>query len=209
MIRRPTELEARVDEMTDTARSREEQLLGHAMDIIRESGLASLTMKKVADRVGFTETAAYRYFPNKQALLLGVADEIGRSLLGPVRSIAQTDAPAAERLERILRHHVDFVLQLEGLPMLLLAEAAATGEQELLKRLGAVVEEYLVLVAGIIDEVRPAGGPIEASDLSLLALGLPLSLAVRQRIAPDTLLEDRVHAVLLPFLVRCLRETRQ
>jgi AcrR family transcriptional regulator len=190
--------------MTHRARNREEQILTHAMDIVRESGLASLTMKKVADRVGFTETAAYRYFPNKQALLLGVAEEIGRSLLTPVRSISETDAPAAERLERILRHHVDFVLKLEGLPMLLLAEAAATGERELLRKLGSVIEEYLGLVTGIIAEMRPDGGTIEPRDLSLLALGIPASLAVQQRIAPDARLEDRVRTSLLPFLVRCL-----
>jgi AcrR family transcriptional regulator len=197
-----------MNELTDNARSREEQILTHAMDIVRESGLASLTMKKVADRVGFTETAAYRYFPDKQALLLGLAEEIGGSLLGPVRAIAGTDAPAAERLERILRHHIDFVLRLEGLPMLLLAEAAATGERKLLGRLAAVVEGYLDVVTGIIEEMRPAGGSLEARDLALLALGLPASLALRQRTAPDLRLEDRVRTALLPFLVRCLGDAR-
>ncbi|MGD8412590.1 MAG: TetR/AcrR family transcriptional regulator [Candidatus Latescibacterota bacterium] len=197
-----------MNEMTDSARGRKEQILTHAMEIVRESGLASLTMKKVADRVGFTETAAYRYFPDKQALLIGLAEEIGSSLLGPARSIAGTDAPAAERLERILRHHIDFVLRLEGLPMLLLAEAAATGEQKLLGRLAAVIEGYLDVVTGIIEEMRPAGGSIEARDLALLALGLPASLALRQRTAPDSRLEDRVRTALLPFLVRCLGDAR-
>jgi AcrR family transcriptional regulator len=182
---------------------------GGLMILVRESGLASLTMKKVADRIGFSETAAYRYFPNKRALLVGLADEIGKSLLSPVRSIAQSEVPPAERLDHILRHHVDFVLKLDGLPMLLLAEAAATGEKDLLARLGAIVEKYLALVTGVIEEARPPNGPIRASDLSLLVMGIPASLAIRRKIGPDPALENRVRTLLLPFLVRCVVDETQ
>ena len=102
------------------SKDRREEILDHAFDIVRESGLASLTMKKIAMRIGFAEPAAYRYFPNKQALLLGMVDKLGETLLAPIRRISASFGTTEDRLERIVRHHVDFVLQLDGLPILLM-----------------------------------------------------------------------------------------
>ena len=75
--------------------------------------------------------------------------------------------------------------------------------------LGAIVEEYLALVTGVIEETRPTNGPIRARDLSLLVMGIPASLAIRRRIGPDPALENRVRTLLLPFLVRCVIDETQ
>lgn len=189
---------------TDNATQRRNEILSHALNLVRESGLASLTMKKVAERVGFSETAAYRYFPTKQALMVGLAEEIGSRLLGPARSIAESEVPPEKRLERIVRHQVDFVLELDGLPILLLAEAAATGEAGLLATLGVVVQEFLRLTAGIIDEMRPYDDSLDGGDLALLVMGIPAVLAIHRRIGVDPALENRARNRLVPFLVRCL-----
>ena len=56
---------------------RQDEILDRTIELLREAGLAGLTMKKVAERVGFTEPAIYRHFPNKQALLAGVLAATG------------------------------------------------------------------------------------------------------------------------------------
>lgn len=183
---------------------RREEMLGHALEIVREGGLASLTMRKVADRIGFTETAAYRYFPNKSALLLGLAERLGESLLGPIRAITRVEAPPGEKLERILRHHVSFVLRIDGLPILMLAEAAATGETAMLDRLREIVRQYMSEVAAVMGEVPddlvsadPRLGPV-------LMLGIPASMAILKRVGAAGDLEEPVGTDLIPYLVKCL-----
>jgi AcrR family transcriptional regulator len=52
-------------EPTLAVSSREDEILEHAVELLK-GRLPALTMKKVADRVGFTETAAYRYFPRSR-----------------------------------------------------------------------------------------------------------------------------------------------
>lgn len=190
-----------------TSADRSQELVAHAIDIVRETGLSSLTMKKVADRVGFTETAAYRYFPNKQTLLLAVAEELGEQLLDPVRSIAQSNASPGNRLTRILRHHIDFVLRLDGLPILILAEAAATGQRTLVARFGAIVTEYTKHVSSVIAQMPASRGTATAEELALLVLGVPAGLAIRRRVGTSHPSETRVREQLVPFIVSCLSRT--
>ena len=46
-----------------------EGIVQAAISVADQSGLAALTMYAVAERLGFTTMALYRYFPNKEALL--------------------------------------------------------------------------------------------------------------------------------------------
>ena len=49
-----------------------ERIVEEARDLYLTAGLAGLSMRKVAERVGVTATALYRHFEDKQALLLAV-----------------------------------------------------------------------------------------------------------------------------------------
>ena len=46
-----------------------EDIVQAAISVADQSGLAALTMYAVAERLGFTTMALYRYFPNKEALI--------------------------------------------------------------------------------------------------------------------------------------------
>lgn len=55
---------------------RQEEILLQAMKLLREGGLARLTTRKIAQRIGFTDGALFRHFPTKQALLLRLMDKL-------------------------------------------------------------------------------------------------------------------------------------
>ena len=188
----------------ETALDRRREILREAVQLIRQGGLAHVTMRRVAAEVGFSETAAYRYFPTKQALLLGLADWLGESLLEPIRRIAAGEGSAEDRLRAILDHHVRFVLQLDGVPMLVMAEAAATGEKELLARMTGIVGAYRALLTEVLTELRPEPGSVRPQELVLLLMGIPAALAIRRRLAPDEDIAARVLEELVPFVVRCV-----
>jgi len=197
-------MEPAMPEPTEATVDRRREILSEAIHLVQEGGLANLTMRKVAARVGFTETAAYRYFPNKQSLLVGLADSLGDTLLGPVRALAASDLAPEERLRAILEHHIEFVLRLDGLPMLVLAEAAATGEEVLVERLNGIVDDYLALLTGVLAEMRETDESVRPRELAVLLLGIPATLAIRRRLGPDPETEKRVRTELLPFVIRCL-----
>jgi AcrR family transcriptional regulator len=189
----------------DSGSTRQDQILDRAIELIRESGLAGLTMKKVAERVGFTEPAIYRHFPNKQALLLGVADRLGSLFLGPVREIdARSDLSPIERIERMVAHHIGLICDTDGIPILLLAEATASGGDSLLRKMAGFAGTYLQIIAKNAAELSlPEGSPpIEQAVLPVL--GLAAAVALERRMLPNKHL-DREEAVRLAhFVVRRL-----
>lgn len=181
---------------------RQEELLDAALDLAREVGLGGLTVRRLADRVGFTEAALYRHFPSKGALLLALMGRIESRFLPAVRAIAEDEErPLRERLAEVVRFHVRMVLAIDGLPMLLLAEAAATGDEALQERIRETAGGYLRVLEGLLARLPLAVTPREAS---LVLLGLSAASAIRHRVLPDAELEERATENLPQVLVDLL-----
>ena len=191
---------------------RQSEILDRALDLVRESGLAALTTKKVAERVGFTEAAFYRHFPSKKALILGMMDRLEGMLVEPIRILAQDASKSpSERLESIVRHHTALVREHNSLPILLLAEASVSDDIELLGRMRSIFHAYLSVLEGLLREGQ-AGDDISeesrADCLALLLLGAPAALAIRHRLLPDARAEDRFEEMLIPFLINSLKTAK-
>lgn len=198
------------DSLTSSAASRQDEILDRTIELLRESGLAGLTMKKVAERVGFTEPAIYRHFPNKQALLAGVASRMSRLFLGPVRAIAEEeDAPPLDRIERIVAHHIGLIVDLDGIPVLLLAEATASGEGVLARKMSEIAGTYLEIVGGLAARLtRPAGCP--PPQIAVLpVLGLAAAVALERRLMSERRLTRETALELARYVVRRLLGTEE
>lgn len=181
---------------------RQEELLDVALDLAREVGLGGLTVRRLAERVGFTEAALYRHFPSKGALLQALMGRIESRFLPAVHGIAGDEArPARDRLVEVVRFHVRMVLAIDGLPMLLLAEAAATQDDALQDRIRQTAGGYLQTLEGLLAQLPLAVTPREAS---LVLLGLSAASAIRHRVLPDAELEERATENLPQVLVDLL-----
>ncbi|HYH10675.1 MAG TPA: TetR/AcrR family transcriptional regulator [Thermoanaerobaculia bacterium] len=86
-------------------------LLAAAVDLIREAGAESLSLREVARRSGVSQTAPYRHFRDKEDLTAGIAEE-GFTILGDeMRKAAGGDGAPRERLMRGGRAYVAFALK--------------------------------------------------------------------------------------------------
>jgi len=188
--------------------TRQSEILDRALELVRESGLAALTTKKVAARVGFTEAALYRHFGSKKALVLGLMDRLELMLIEPIRAMAREGgATVAARLESIVRHHTSLVREQNSLPILLLAEASVSEDPQLLGRMRSIFHEYLSILEGLLREGQSRGEiarDANADCLALVLLGAPAALAIRHRLLPDDKAEDRFEGTLIPYLLTAL-----
>jgi AcrR family transcriptional regulator len=190
---------------------RQAEILDRALELVREAGLAALTTKKVAERVGFTEAALYRHFPSKRALVLGLIDRLELMLIQPIREIAGDGASVvSERLATIIRHHTELVREHNSLPILLLAQASVSEDPELLGRMRSIFHEYMSILEGLVREGQARAELVPGPDpdcIALMLLGAPTALAIRHRLLPDRRAEDRFEERLIPFLVQSLMST--
>ncbi|HEX9941248.1 MAG TPA: TetR/AcrR family transcriptional regulator, partial [Thermoanaerobaculia bacterium] len=182
---------------------RQEEILSHTLELVREGGLANLTMKKVAERMGFTEPALYRHYPTKQALVLGLLDRLEGMLLPRIRALAaETAVPPVERLEGIVAHHLGLILDTDGLPFLLLAEASAAGDEVVIRRMSRIAGGLLESLARVLAELPLAPGDPPPQTLALPLLGFAAALAVQRRVMPEKRLGKEEALALVPFFVR-------
>ena len=80
--------ESRAEQKERTRRA----ILDAALDLTEESGLATLSLRGVAKRVGIVPTAFYRHFDTLDALGLALVDESFESLRAMLRAVRQPGA---------------------------------------------------------------------------------------------------------------------
>lgn len=186
-----------------TITPRQDEILGHTLELVREGGLANLTMKKVAERMGFTEPALYRHYPTKQALILGLLDRLEGMLLSRIRALAaDMETPPVERLERIVSHHLGLIVDTEGLPFLLLAEASAAGDEVVIQRMSRIAGGLLESLTRVLAELPATPGDPPPQTLALPLLGFAAALALQRRLLPGKKMTKEQALALAPFFVR-------
>jgi len=76
-----------------------ENILDAALEIVKEEGWQSLSMRKIADKIEYTAPIIYEYFANKEGILLELT-RTGYIILGAdVRGAMATTSDPAEQLE--------------------------------------------------------------------------------------------------------------
>lgn len=86
-------------------------LLDAALEMIRESGVEELSMRKLADRVGVSRTAPYHHFADKHELLSAIA-EVGFAHYAADLEVAlQGVEDPGESLRVFLHHYIGFALE--------------------------------------------------------------------------------------------------
>ena len=53
-------------------------ILSTALEVVDEEGLSALSLRSLGKRLGVSQAAFYRYFPDKAALLEGIAEQVWR-----------------------------------------------------------------------------------------------------------------------------------
>lgn len=154
------------------------KIVSTAVDILQQYGLADLTMRRLARALDVAPGALYWHFPNKQALLGGIAESI-------LTAVPARPGSAADYCSFLF----DALTSLrDGAEITLAAVASDTLDRELAVELGA--ELATELNAGAVnDEVDGAvdgvvDGAEAASKLLLrFVFGSALELQARQGVA--------------------------
>jgi AcrR family transcriptional regulator len=72
-------------------------LIGAALELVRQRGVGGFTLREAARRVGVSQTAPYRHFETKEALLAAVAEEGFRDLNRRLEDTGALDFPDPRR----------------------------------------------------------------------------------------------------------------
>lgn len=98
------------------------------IDLAAEQNPSDITTAAIAQRMGLTQGALFRHFPNKDAILQAVMSWVTERLLARVDKAAEGVASPLAALEATFMTHIDFVSEHPGVPRMLFGELQRAGE---------------------------------------------------------------------------------
>lgn len=86
------------------------RLVEEAILMLREGGLESLSLRRLAERVGVSQTALYHHFQDKQGLLCALGEEGINRFDSALQKGVPADASPEARFEHFITAYVRFAL---------------------------------------------------------------------------------------------------
>jgi AcrR family transcriptional regulator len=160
---------------------RREQITRSALKLISRDGLKKLNIAAVARAVGVVPSGLYRHYRNKDEMLDAVLDLVRQRLHENVQAVRAGTADPLERLQALLRRHIQFVQHEVPLPRVVFSEEIFHGPRRRRQQVYRLFREYLGNIARLIQEGQETGDirpELSAETLSFMFLGLVQPAAI-------------------------------
>ncbi|TVO78406.1 TetR/AcrR family transcriptional regulator [Sedimenticola selenatireducens] len=92
------------------------------IELAAEQNPNDITTAAIANRMGLSQGALFKHFPNKDAILSAVMEWVSKRLLSRVDKAVQSIASPTAALEAMFMAHVSFVAEHPGVPRMLFGE---------------------------------------------------------------------------------------
>jgi len=113
---------------TDELMSTREKILATAQQIFIEKGKDGARMQEIADLAEVNKAMLFYYFSNKDLLYLEVLRSVVRRLFEKVNEVVISEQTPRKKLEQYVEAYINFLIENEGLPRIMLREIASGGE---------------------------------------------------------------------------------
>jgi TetR/AcrR family transcriptional regulator len=171
-----------------TTDQRQREIVGAVLALARERGPEAITTQAIADRMGVTQGAVFRHFPDKQAIWLAVFAWV-RESLGAVLATAidEADSPLA-RIERAFLAHVAFIAANPGVPRVMFHEMQYPGDSAVRAEVRAMVTSYRQRLTLLFRQAKAAGElprDLDATLAPVSFIGAVQALVIEASLAGD------------------------
>lgn len=179
--------------------------------LARERGPDAITTQAIADRMGVTQGAVFRHFPDKQAIWLAVFAWVRESLGGVLQAATeQVDSPLA-RIERAFLAHIAFIVANPGVPRVMFHEMQYPGDSPVRAEVRAMIASYRERLTLLFRQAKAAGELPRGLDATLAPvtfIGAVQGLVIEASLAGDETGMVKRARKLLPLLIDGYRGRR-
>lgn len=167
---------------------RRREIVAAVLELAREKGPDAITTQAIADRIGLTQGALFRHFPDKESIWLAVFAWV-RHALGEVLDAAESSAGSPVGiLEQAFLRHVAFVAANPGVPRVMFHELQYPGSSPVRIEVRGMIADYRKRLARLFAQAKAAGelpGDLDTNLATLLFIGAVQGLVVQSALAGD------------------------
>jgi len=195
-----------------TTDQRQREIVATVLALARERGPDAITTQAIADRMGVTQGAVFRHFPDKQAIWLAVFAWVRESLGAALTAATeQVESPLA-RIERAFLAHVAFIVANPGVPRVMFHEMQYPGDSPVRAEVRAMITSYRERLALLFRQAKAAGElprDLDATLAPVSFIGAVQGLVIEASLAGDETGMAKRARKLLPLLIDGYRGRRK
>jgi len=161
---------------------RQQEIINVSLELIAESGIQSLTIKNLAKKIGFAESAIYRHYENKIQILLAILDFFKHNSENLFAGQLNSNEVAPKKIEHLFMNHFKKFSENPSLVAVIFSEEIFRSELELSDKVKEIMNKNIKDIEAIIEIGQRQGeikSDIEASHLSIIIMG-SLRMFVKQ-----------------------------
>ncbi len=158
------------------------------IELAGEQNPSEITTAAIAKRMGLTQGALFRHFPNKDAILQAVMEWVAERLLSRLEKAIDAKSSPLDALESMFMAHVAFIGEHPGIPRMLFAELQRSGETAPKRMAQTLLRRYEERLNRLFEQGKACGEIDEKLDneaAATLFIGTVQGLVMQSLIAGD------------------------
>jgi AcrR family transcriptional regulator len=167
---------------------RRREIVTTVLALARERGPDAITTQAIADRIGVTQGAVFRHFPDKEAIWLAVFAWMRESLGAVFAAAMEKGGTPLAKIEQAFLAHVAFIAANPGVPRVMFHELQYPGDSPVRAEVRTMITAYRKRLALLFTEAKAAGELPAGLDTSLapvLFIGAVQGLVIQSALAGD------------------------
>ncbi len=161
---------------------RQKEIINVSLVIIADGGIQSLTIKNLAKKIGFAESAVYRHYENKIQILLAILEFFKHNSESFFTSQLNSNEHTSAKIEQLFLNHFKKFTATPSLVAVIFSEEIFRNEVELSDKVMEIMDKNITSLTTIIENGQTKGeirADIGASHLAVMIMG-SLRLFVKQ-----------------------------
>lgn len=158
------------------------------VDLAGEQNPSDITTTAIAQRMGLTQGALFRHFPNKEAILQAVMSWVSKHLLARIDKATEGILSPVKALEAVFMTHIDFVSEHPGVPRMLFSELQRSEETLPKRMVQTLIHHYDERLRRLLEAGKNQGeldAELDVNAAAVLFIGTIQGLVMQSLIAGD------------------------
>lgn len=171
-----------------SAEQRRATTVGAVLEMAAQQNPSDITTAAISERMGLTQGALFRHFPNKEAILQAVLSWVAEHLMGRVDRAADGATSSLAALEAVFMAHVGFVAEHPGVPRMLFGELQRPADTVPRKMVQTLLGRYGERLRRLIEAGKASGEldpELDVDAAVLLFIGTIQGLVIQAMVAGD------------------------
>lgn len=174
--------------LRQSTQARQREIVATVLALARERGPDAITTQAIADRMGVTQGAVFRHFPDKEAIWLAVFAWVRESLGAAfAAALGKANSPLA-RIEQAFLAHVSFIAANPGVPRVMFHELQYPGDSPVRTDVRTMITGYRQRLMQLFAQAKANGelpDDLDTALASVLFIGAVQGLVIQTALAGD------------------------